>query len=252
MAAWRGPPAEAPPERLYVAVDGTTVHQQDGWHEAQCVTCYWNEPDGTRQARYGVRFADAATFVAFVWALVCRCGLETAQQVVLLGDGAEWIWKHVGGLLQEAICIVDWYHAVEHLWTCGRALYGEGTPRTQAWVKEYEALLGDGQVRLILARLRAEQAARRARCKRAALQALITYIENQDDRLAYDRFRALGLDIGSGPVEAACQHVIGARMKRAGMRWSAAGSQNTLALRVAWLNGDWETLWASHPLARAA
>jgi hypothetical protein len=252
MAEWRAPPAEVQPQRLYVAVDGTMVHQQGGWHEAKCVTCYWNEPDGTRQARYGVRFAEAASFVAFVWALACRCGLETAQQVVLLGDGAEWIWKHIGGLLKEAICIVDWYHVMEHVWACGRSLHGEGTERTKTWVKEYETLLWEGQVRTILERLRAEKAGLRSHSKRAALGALITYLENQGDRLAYDRFRALGLEIGSGPVEAACKHVIGSRMKRAGMRWSAAGAQNVLSLRVAWLNGDWETLWASHPLARAA
>ena len=62
----------------------------------------------------------------------------------------------------------------------------------------------------------------------------------------------LDLEIGSGRVEAAGKHVIGQRMKQSGMRWSKPGSQNTLALHVAWLNGDWDRLWASHPSARAA
>jgi hypothetical protein len=252
IADWRAPPAEAHPRRLYVAVDGTMVHQEHGWHEAKCVTCYWDEADGRRQVRYTVRFAEAVAFVGFVWALACRCGLETAQEVVLLGDGAKWIWEHIGGLLKEATCIVDWYHALEHVWACGRALHGEETPETRAWVKGYEALLWEGQVRTILDRLRIEHGQSRSPRKRAALQELITYVRNQDDRLAYDRFRAAGLDIGSGRVEAACKHVVGQRMKQSGMRWSAAGSQNTLSLRVAWLNGDWNRLWAGHPLARAA
>ena len=72
---------------------------------------------------------------------------------------------------------------------------------------------------------------------------------NQDDRLAYDKFRECGLDIGSGRVEAACKHVVGTRMKRSSMRWSRRGSQATLSLRVAWLNGQWEELWAKRPLA---
>jgi hypothetical protein len=252
MVDWRGPPAEAHPRRLYVAVDGTMVHQEDRWREAKCVTCYWDAADGRRQVRYAVRFAEAVAFVGFVWALACRCGLETAQEVVLLGDGAKWIWEHIGGLLKEATCIVDWYHALEHVWACGRALHGEETPATTAWVKGYEALLWAGQVRTILGRLRSERAPMRSPSKRAALEKLITYVANQDDRLAYDRFRAAGLDIGSGQVEAACKHVVGLRMKQSGMRWSAAGSQHTLSLRVAWLNGDWNRLWASHPLARAA
>ena len=48
-AAHHPPAAEATPERLYIAVDGTMVHRQDGWREANCVTCYWDEPDVTRR-----------------------------------------------------------------------------------------------------------------------------------------------------------------------------------------------------------
>ena len=141
---------------------------------------------------------------------------------------------------------------LEHVWACGRALHGAATERTKTWVKTYETLLWEGRVRTILERLRAEQARARAAPKRAALQALITYIENQDDRLADDRFRAPGLAIGSGRVAAAGKHVVGSRMKRCGMRCSPAGSQNTLSLRVARLNGQWDTFWKHHPLARAA
>ena len=251
MCEWRSPPGEARPETLYVAVDGVQVHQDDGWHEAKCVTCYWDDAAGKRHTRHAVRFEGAAAFVAFVWALACRCGLEQAGRVVLLGDGAEWIWKHVGGLLKEAVCIVDWYHALEHVWACGRVLYGEGRDETKVWVKELETLLWEGQVRTILERLRGELARTRAPTKLAALQGLLTYVQNQDARLAYDRFRAAGLDIGSGRVESACNHVVGLRMKRGSMRWSKAGSQNVLSLRVAWLNHEWDRLWAAHPLAAA-
>lgn len=251
MCDWRAPAAEASPETLYVAVDGVQVHQDDGWHEAKCVACYWEDPGGRHQTRYAVRFETAAEFVAFVWVLACRCGLEQARRVVLLGDGAKWIWEHVGGLLKEAVCIVDWYHALEHVWACGRALHGEGSAATETWVRGYEALLWDGQVRAILDRLGSELARARSPGKRRPLQELITYVENQDDRMAYDRFRAAGLDIGSGRVEAACKHVVAVRMKRCGMRWSKRGSQNVLSLRTAWLNHDWDRTWAARPLAAA-
>lgn len=171
--------------------------------------------------------------------------------MVLLGDGADWIWRHIGGLLKDAIWIVDWYHALEHVWTCGRVLHGDGTDQTQAWVKEIEGLLWEGQVRAILERLRNALARTRARTGRAALQAVITYITNQDARLAYDQFRAAGLDIGSGRVESACKHLVAMRMKRCGMRWSKAGSQNVLSPRAASLNGQWDAVWSNHPLAAA-
>lgn len=251
MRDWKSPPAEASPQTLYVLVDGVQVHQSDGWHEAKVVNCYWDDADGHRQSRYAVRFESAVDFVPFVWSLACRCGLETAQRVVLLGDGADWIWRHIGGLLKNATWIVDWYHALEHVWACGRALHGDGTAETSVWVKEIEGLLWEGQVRGILERLRSALAVVRAKAKRSALQALITYVENQDARLAYDKFRAAGLDIGSGRVESACKHLVALRMKRSGMRWSKSGSQAVLSLRAASLNGDWDRLWAAHPLAAA-
>jgi hypothetical protein len=249
MATWTAPPAEVTPPRLYAAVDGVMVHENDGYHEAKTVTCYWDAAGGKREARYAVRFESAAAFAAFVWMLACRCGLKTAQQVVLLGDGAKWIWEQVAPLLEGAICIVDWYHAMEHVWECGRKLRGEGTPETTVWVKAVEALLWDGHVREILTRLETERTQTRSPTKREALDALITYMSNQDDRLAYDRFRAMGLDIGSGRVEAACKNVVGIRMKRSGMRWSRKGAQATLSLRVAWMNGHWDDVWARRPLA---
>ena len=132
---------------------------------------------------------------------------------------------------------------------CGRRRHGEGTPATTAWVKGMEALLWEGDVREMVRRLRADRAQARSPTKRKALGELIPYLNNQDDRLAYDKFRARGLDIGSGRVEAACKHVVGTRMKRSGMRWSRRGSQATLSLRVAWLNEQWDRLWAQQPLA---
>jgi hypothetical protein len=81
---------------------------------------------------------------------------------------------------------------------------------------------------------------------------LITYLSNQDDRLAYDRFQAMGLDIGSGMVAAACKHVVEVRMKRNGKRWSQVGAQATLSLRVIHLNDQREAFWAQKPLRKAA
>ena len=249
MRTWEAPAAEVTAARLYVAVDGTMVHETDGYHEAKTATCYWETADGKREARYVVRFASAATFAAFVWVLACRCGLQTAKQIVLLGDGAKWIWDHIAPLLEGAICIVDWYHAMEHVWDCGKRLYGEGTAETAAWVEAIETLLWDGNVRAILTRLETQRTQTPTPTSCEALQELITYLRNQDARLAYDKFRAMGLDIGSGRVEAACKSVVGVRMKRAGMRWSRKGSQTTLSLRVARMNGHWESLWAKLPLA---
>jgi hypothetical protein len=67
--------------------------------------------------------------------------------------------------------------------------------------------------------------------------------------MRYDVFRAEGYDIGSGAVEGACKHVVGKRLKQSGMIWTRAGSSSTLALRIVWLNKEWEQLWSKKPLA---
>jgi len=248
-AAWDVPAALAAPARLYVAVDGVMVHQEDGWHEAKTAVCYWEDAEGKRESRYVARFEGASEFADFVWGLACRCGLKNAQEVILLGDGAHWIWDHVAPLLEGCTGIVDWYHALQHVWACGSVLHGEGTEMCTQWVKKVETLLWEGDVRAISRQLEEERGHTRSPTKRAALDALLTYLRNQDDRLAYDRFRQRGLDIGSGRVEAACKSVVGVRMKRNGMRWSPKGAQTTLSLRARWMNGEWERFWATRPLA---
>ena len=255
MATWSVPVegiVEARPRRLYVAVDGVMVHRKR-WNEAKCVTCYWEESDGKggvrRHARYAVRFESAEQFKAFVWSLATRCGLETASEVVLLGDGAAWIWEQVLSVLGErTVCITDWYHVMQHLWACGNTLHGERTPEAVAWVKERETMLWDGQYRRLLELLDQQRRQTRSLPKHRALVELMTYLSNQGERLAYDRFRAAGYDIGSGRVESACKHVVANRMKRSGMIWSDAGAQEMLSLRNAYLNGWWDRLWADHPL----
>lgn len=257
MATWSvtAGSVRATPARLYVAVDGVMVHRTQ-WNEAKCVTCYWEVDDGKggvrREARYTTRFESVESFKAFVWSLAGRCGLETATEVILLGDGAAWIWDHVAGVLGEGtVCITDWYHVMEHVWACGNALHGEGTDAAKTWVKERETLLWEGESRRLLDLLAEERRRTRSLPKHRAIESLSGYLQNQGSRLAYKDFRAKGYDIGSGRVEAACKHVVANRMKRSGMIWSDAGAQEILSLRVAYLNGDWESLWGSKPLPAA-
>lgn len=254
MAVWSVPAdgIEARPARLYVAVDGVMVHREQ-WNEAKCVTCYWEVPDGRggmiRHGRYAVRFESAERFRAFVWSLAMRCGLDTAAEVILLGDGAAWIWEQVSGVLGErTVCITDWYHVMEHVWACGNTLHGEGTDAARQWVEQRETLLWEGRYPELIEQLDQQRRQTRSLPKHRALADLAAYLTNQGGRLAYAEFRARGMDIGSGRVESACKHVVASRMKRSGMLWSDEGAQEILSLRTAYLNAGWDRLWAHKPL----
>lgn len=244
----RMPQAEAHPERLYVAADGTTAHETDGWHEVKVGSIYWKDERFERVGRYVGRFDNSEIFGWHLWMESVRCGLREAKEVVFLGDGAGWIRnerrKHFG----RSTFIIDWYHALEHIWDCGKILFGEGSEATEKWVKKRESWLWDGQTRKLLNDLQKQRKQHRGR-KREELSKLHKYIQDNEQEMRYDVFRAEGYDIGSGAVEGACKHVVGKRLKQSGMIWSRAGSSATLALRITWLNKRWDELWLQKPLA---
>jgi hypothetical protein len=253
-AAWKQyqqthePPAEEQtPARLYIAVDGTTVHEQEGWHESKVAAESWEDSRQKRQVRYVGRFSDSESFGQQVWAQACRWGFRTAPEVVYLGDGAGWIRTLQHQWFSRATFIIDWYHASEHVWDCSKVLYGEGTQATERWVKRKLDLLWAGQTRPLLVELDRQVRPSRG-VKRKALMTLHRYIADHEDQMQYDRFQARGYRIGSGEVEGACKHLVGRRLKQSGMIWSRRGSSSILALRIAWLNQEWDTLWQSKPL----
>jgi hypothetical protein len=62
----------------------------------------------------GIESAEA--FGRRLYAEAWRRGWARADQKVVLGDGAEWIWNQADLHFPEAAQIVDLYHAREHLW----------------------------------------------------------------------------------------------------------------------------------------
>lgn len=248
QTARKPPQAQVTADRLYIAADGTTVHETDGWHESKTGAIYWQDARNHRSSHYVGRFDNSEIFGWHLWLEACRCGLREADEVVFLGDGAPWIRTQRRIHFGRATFIIDWYHACEHIWDCGKVLFGEGSEATEQWVKRRESWLWDGQTRKLLNDLQKQHKPSRGR-KRKELAALYKYIGDNEQQMRYDVFRAKGYDIGSGVVEGACKCVVGKRLKQAGMIWDRTGSSAILALRIAWLNAEWEQLWQKKPLA---
>jgi hypothetical protein len=236
------PAADAPPDRLYVAMDGVRILGIGGEGKEAKVGVV--RPEHRRAggdlvpaaASYVAAFAPAEAFGRRLAVEAHRRGLEAATEVVVLGDGAEWIWNLASEHCPAATQIVDWYHASERVWALGRARYGEDSPQTPRWVDRQLGRLAKGEVAALVA------AWRRLRCGAAAAAVRdeqVGYFTNQAGRMAYGRFRERGLDIGSGLVEGACKHLIGAREKGPGMRWSVPGAQAVANVRVLLFNNQW-------------
>ncbi|HET7036953.1 MAG TPA: ISKra4 family transposase [Thermomicrobiaceae bacterium] len=235
---------------LLVTLDGVMVAEQDGYHEVRCGALAGAEPPAVDRSepavtpwRYVVTPADVTTFGQRVALEAGRQGLATATQVLVLGDGAHWIWNLAEEHFPQAVQILDLWHATEHLWAAGRARFGEGDPRVADWVAGTKDRLLAGEVPALLG----EWAAVTPRDPTAWATEL-TYFTNQAQRMAYDQYHAAGYPLGSGAVESANRHVVGVRVKQAGMRWSEAGITGVLALRAMLRSDRWDAWWDTHSL----
>lgn len=255
VAAWmqnrKSKPPDAPIPILNLQVDMTGIPARP--EELQDVK--GKQPDGsakTRQIKVGcvftqsldakgqpqrdpfsstyiAAFCDRTDFASMLWAEAIKRGYATARKTVFIGDGAEWIWNLVEDRFSDAVQIVDFYHACEHLYSLCRALETDDI-RAKALFKRWRKRLKNNGLPGILV-----DAAQRLQTMKPAdrvdAEAQLPYFETNAQRMRYGTFRRKGYFIGSGAIEGACRHVVAQRTKLSGMRWSCSGAQNVLSFR---------------------
>lgn len=265
MEAVRKPPASpAPIPILYVEADGTGVpvrksealgHKaKEGEGDARTrevkLGCVFTQsvtdgkghplrdPDSTT---YVASFQPAADFGGLLRREAFARGMANASQMVFLGDGAAWVWELARVNFPQATCILDFYHAAEHLGTLAGSLYGADTGKSKTRAKRWRILLAADRIDAILKRARADLPQEAA--AREAVEKQLAYFERNRERMLYATFRSKGFFIGSGIVEAGCKTVVGKRVKNSGMFWTVEGAQNILTLRTALLGHHFDSDW---------
>jgi hypothetical protein len=232
------------PGILVVEADGAMVRYLDGWHEVKLGLVGGHVGGKLLAASYLALRASPDAFGRRLLAEAARRGalevvgwegpvtgrgLAVLRRVVVLGDGAVWIWNLAAEHFGERIEIIDYYHATEHVWTLANAFYGEGSEKAKAWARrQCGRLLTKGAEGL----LRALGAIKRCRPEaKETLRRERGYFRANQARMAYPTFRAQGLPIGSGPVESEAKRLVQQRMKLPGARWSEQGAQAVLHVR---------------------
>jgi len=230
---------DAAPERLYVTIDGATVPLVGSWKESKVGAVYetFVDKNGNVQARdveHVATMGDSEAIGDRVYALAFRRGVEKAREVVVLADGGRWIWKQARDNFPEAVQILDFYHASEHLADIARAWYGSEGPNANKWLEKRKSDFLEGRFERVMNSIRAwcPTDAEHAELKREN----IGYFIRNRKRMHYDEYLAEGLHIGSGIAESACKCLVQARLKQAGMRWSPDGAASMLQLRRLWLD----------------
>jgi hypothetical protein len=181
-----------------------------------------------------------------LWLEAVRQGLLSSQRVVWLSDGGRGFWR----LFEErfakyATGILDFYHAAQNLWKGGKAWLDGRTQRARDWFKTTRRLLRRGQANEVLADIEAALTLEGLPdSAHQTLTNLYNYLDKHRNHIDYAKFKELGLPIGSGIVESACKWLIQQRFKGVGMRWSEDGFNHLLHLRLAWVNGRFDDLFA--------
>ena len=255
---------------LYIELDGTGVPVTKKEREGRAGKNE-GQPARTREVKLGcvftqtstdeqgwpIRDPDSTSYVAAIepaeefglrlYTEAWRRGWSRARQKVVLGDGAIWIWNLADQHFPGAVQIVDLYHARQHIWELAAKLFPNDERTRQRWIAICLDQLDQGKIEAlvkILRRLRADSERLVQDIDNDA-----DYFERNAERMRYPKFRAQGLFVGSGVVEAGCRTVVGKRLKCSGMFWTVRGANAILALRCCRFSRRFEDYWESRSRA---
>jgi hypothetical protein len=268
------------PDLQQISVDGAMVPLVGGeWAEVKTLAIgVVGEPVlvkgewevHTSELSYFSRMTDHETFGRLATVETHRRGTESAGKVCAVNDGADWEQGFVDLHRPDAVRILDWGHAAEHLSAGVQAVLGAGAAQTSEWLGAALHELRHGDSEKVLSGLRG---LRNSLVVHAGAQSggegtegvsgneevfdvipgrerdfkvvsgHLEYLEKRREHIRYSQFTAAGYPIGSGAVESANKLVVEVRMKGAGMHWTREHVDPMVALRDALCSDRWEEAW---------
>lgn len=245
-------PSQPRPKRLYIGLDGVFVPLREAWKKDKsqgALTCRFGEcksgvvyeacsdnqgkDSRVRTCAYVATLGNADAFAPLLGTVAHQQGHHLAKEVVVIGDGAPWIWQLAAKQFTGAVQIVDFFHVSQHLAEVAEARFGKGSPEARQWLSTRQEQLKTNRLDAVLADIRAWRPTSAA--KRQLRLGTFAYLANNAPRMRYQTFLEKGYHIGSGVVEATCKHVVAQRLDQAGMHWRQASAEAVVALRAAQL-----------------
>ena len=252
--------AVTPCEKQVVSTDGCYVPLVKGqWAEVRTVAIgeikekagkKCREPQ-TQHLSYFSRMMDAETFEQRAEVEMRRRGVSQAKAVCAVTDGADWIQGFIDLHRSDALRVLDFPHAAEHLGDLIQALQQAEIVLPQGAFERCLHILKHRGPSLLL------RWCDRLPCavtEQEDVHKHLNYFRKRVALMQYPTYRQQGWPIGSGMVESANKVVVQARLKGAGMRWSPTHVNPMLTLRTAvcserW-NEGWQDVLAEHQVQR--
>jgi len=245
-----------PPHRLYGSIDGGRVHirgengiKEAVWRELKVgawFTTYAQPPRGpddewsirAENVHYYADIGPAEEFEPLVWSTGFQHHAQLADELIILGDGARWIWDLVAEHYPDAIQIVDWFHACEYLDPVAKCAFSD-TEQREAWVEATTTALWNGELDNVIEACQEHVDPHR---EEDPAQKAVTYYTNNQHRMDYPTYRANGYQIGSGTIESGIKQIGTQRMKVAGAFWNLQSARKVAKARAAYLSDQWDKL----------
>ncbi|MDK2799318.1 MAG: hypothetical protein PWQ70_937 [Clostridiales bacterium] len=249
IAAPELPPAKRKDGKLYIFTDGMQINtriEQNGttWREMKLGLVFTDKDVIKRgedkikivKKEYVSYFGSVTEFKKAIFAAAARAGYGKLKEVVVIADGAQWIWNMCDELFPDAVKILDYYHLSENVHQYAKILYSEDEINRKRWIKEVLDKVNNDEIE------EAIKIVNKVKIKKLPdnVVNLPTYMENNRERISYKTFKEKGYYIGSGAIESGNKMVIGQRMKQAGMRWSINGGQYIATLRAKYESHKWD------------
>lgn len=219
------------------------------WKEPRVMSIYVVDDEGKMDRRFE-RFldgtmGDADETLALMVGHLRLGAAHLAAHVALAADGAEWIWNRAEAI-REAIDIpperwtevVDWCHAVEHLYEVAAIPKNWKEGERDKWLKRAKRHLNAGRVEKVIEAIEELRVGRRGK----AVGDCIGYFRDNAERMRYADFRDMGQPTGSGSVESAIRQVVNMRMKGNSRYWLPEHAEAMLHLRAYLKAGRWDEL----------
>jgi hypothetical protein len=239
-----------PCEKQAISTDGAYVPLVKGeWAEVRTVVIGEVKEKVSRQGQHEVhtcqlsyfsRMTDAQTFGDLAEVEMRRRGVSQANAVCAVTDGAEWIQGFIDLHRPDALRVLDFPHAAEHLNLLLEALQQAGMILPANALDRCLHLLkhrGPGPLMRCYDRLPAQYK------ELEVVQKQMQYFGKRLSLMQYPAYQRDGWPIGSGMVESANKLVVQARLKGAGMHWAPAHVNPMLALRTAACSERWDEAW---------
>ena len=185
---------------------------------------------------YFSRMTDSQTFTELASGEIAHRGFLQAKQVGAVSDGAEWIQHFVDAYREDAVRILDFYHARQYLSDIVTLVRDAGTALPESWLDDQLHELkhfGPSKVLKEINRLLRDHP------YIEKLKQAVHYLQKRENMMQYPLFRAQGWPIGSGSAESANTHVVQSRMNGPGMHWESRNVNPMLALRTGECNDRW-------------